>query len=276
MAIKIAFYGKGGIGKSMVAANCSAALARKGLKVLLIGCDPKSDSTLSLLGRKVPSVLRQTALRGKDLAEEDVLHVGAWGVYCVESGGPEAGVGCAGMGIRTAVEELQRLGVLSRPWDAVVYDVLGDVVCGGFSVPMRRRYADRVYVVTSSEFMSLYGANNIMKGVAHYGGAEGDLFGGLILNRYGGAADGNVVERFASLTHTRVLARIPQSGLIRKADFSRCTLADMAPCSPEFGCFNKLADRVRSDQGPFGCRPLSEDELESFRAEQAMRLEERP
>ena len=152
---RVAFYGKGGIGKSTIASNVSALLAMQGKKVLHIGCDPKADSTRLLCKERIKTVLE--VLEENDCPKrEDLVHRSESGVWCVESGGPEAGNGCAGMGIITAMKELERLGVFEEDWDVVIYDVLGDVVCGGFSVPMRQRYVDRVYIVSSADFMSLY------------------------------------------------------------------------------------------------------------------------
>ena len=159
---RVAFYGKGGIGKSTIASNVSALLAMQGKKVLHIGCDPKADSTRLLCKERIKTVLE--VLEEKDYPErEDLVYRSESGVWCVESGGPEAGNGCAGMGIITAMKELERIGVLEEDWDVIIYDVLGDVVCGGFSVPMRQGYVDRVYIVSSADFMSLYAANRESK-----------------------------------------------------------------------------------------------------------------
>jgi len=177
---RVAFYGKGGIGKSTIASNVSALLAMQGKKVLHIGCDPKADSTRLLCKERIKTVLE--VLEEKDYPErEDLVYRSESGVWCVESGGPEAGNGCAGMGIITAMKELERIGVLEEDWDVIIYDVLGDVVCGGFSVPMRQGYVDRVYIVSSADFMSLYAANNILKGVVSYSD-ERNLLGGFVFN----------------------------------------------------------------------------------------------
>ena len=161
--LRIAFYGKGGIGKSTVAAHLSAAFARTGKRVLHIGCDPKADSTRCLTSGRIPTVLETLGRSEELLAREQLVFPGAFGVSCVEAGGPQAGAGCAGLGITAMADELNRLGILEEPWDVVVYDVLGDVVCGGFAVPMRKHFVDRVYLITSADFMALYAANNIMQ-----------------------------------------------------------------------------------------------------------------
>ena len=160
---KICIYGKGGIGKSTTVANVAAAMAEKGLKVAVVGCDPKADSTRCLMGRKIPSVLE--ALRDEN--GENVVYYGYKDILCVESGGPEPGTGCAGRGIAAALREIQSRNLLEDR-DVVLYDVLGDVVCGGFSMPLREDIADDVYLVTTADFMALYAANNICRGIKKY------------------------------------------------------------------------------------------------------------
>lgn len=211
---RIAFYGKGGIGKSTIAANVSAALSKAGKKVLHIGCDPKSDSTRILMKQRIPTVLKTLKEKGEQLNQADILFTGIYGVKCVEAGGPEPGVGCAGMGITAVIETLDKLGVLSMDWDLVIYDVLGDVVCGGFSIPMRKQCVDAVYIVTSSEFMSLYAANNILKGVVHYETPAQKLFGGFIHNRWTTQIDKEVVDHFIQMTDSRLIATIQQNQAI--------------------------------------------------------------
>ena len=153
--LKIAIYGKGGIGKSTTTSNLAAAFSKTGLTVLQIGCDPKADSTKNLLsGKKIDSVL-DVIKSGKNYSIEDLVHIGYNGVLCVEAGGPTPGQGCAGRGIITAFDKLEELGVYEKyKPDIVLYDVLGDVVCGGFAMPIRGGYADNVFIVTSGEMMT--------------------------------------------------------------------------------------------------------------------------
>jgi nitrogenase iron protein len=209
---QIAVYGKGGIGKSTISANVSAALALAGACVLQVGCDPKQDSTRLLLeGRRVTTVLdylRSTEPGDRTLAS--VVHPGFSGVACVEAGGPEPGVGCAGRGILSALDLLESLGVSENRYDVVLYDVLGDVVCGGFAVPLRERYADFIYIVTSGEFMSLYAANNILRGVRNFE-ERGLRMAGIILNGRGLPGEDDRVRRFADAVYLPVVASIPRS-----------------------------------------------------------------
>ena len=182
--VKIAIYGKGGIGKSTTTSNLSAALSELGYRVMQIGCDPKSDSVKNLMGgRKIPTVLDKLRESVSDVALKDIVFEGFGGVLCVEAGGPTPGIGCAGRGIITAFEKLEELDAyeIYKP-DIVLYDVLGDVVCGGFAMPIRQGYADHVFIVTSGEMMALYAASNIAQAVKNFGSRGYARYAGVILN----------------------------------------------------------------------------------------------
>ena len=246
---RVAFYGKGGIGKSTIASNVSALLAMQGKKVLHIGCDPKADSTRLLCKERIKTVLE--VLEEKDYPErEDLVHRSESGVWCVESGGPEAGNGCAGMGIITAMKELERLGVFEEDWDVVIYDVLGDVVCGGFSVPMRQRYVDRVYIVSSADFMSLYAANNILKGVVNYSD-ERNLLGGFVFNHIREQEEECIAEEFTNRVKGRMAAIVRESKELKLADFRKeiYTQNMSAPDSENWKAFCRLSEDIcRTDE----------------------------
>ena len=260
--LRIAFYGKGGIGKSTVAAHLSAAFARMGKRVLHIGCDPKADSTRCLTSGRIPTVLETLGRSEELLAREQLVFPGAFGISCVEAGGPQAGAGCAGLGITAMADELNRLGILEEPWDVVVYDVLGDVVCGGFAVPMRKHFVDRVYLITSADFMALYAANNIMRGVARYSGTS-PLLGGLIQNRSRGAGEEALVRSFAEQSGARVVGILPEDRLLRRADYLHATVHHLEPEGAAAMRFLELAQRLWDTQ-PTSPRPLGDEALEAF------------
>ena len=281
---RIAFYGKGGIGKSTIATNVSALLAMQGKKVLHIGCDPKADSTRLLCKKRIKTVLE--VLEEKDNPErKDLVHRSESGVWCVESGGPEAGNGCAGMGIITAMKELERLGVFEEDWDVVIYDVLGDVVCGGFSVPMRQRYVDRVYIVSSADFMSLYAANNILKGVVNYSD-EKNLLGGFVFNHIREQEEECIAEEFTNRVKGRMVAIVRESKELKLADFRKeiYTQNMSAPDSENWKAFCRLSEdicrtaersvsRLQNKAEEVLPIPLNVDEIEKFGMELSRKLD---
>lgn len=241
----VAVYGKGGIGKSTLSANVSFELAGRGRRVLQIGCDPKHDSTRLLTGgvpqgtvldyvRTVPEGRRRL---------EDIVVEGSNGVMCAEAGGPEPGVGCAGRGILTAFETLRRLGAGSLDPDYRVFDVLGDVVCGGFAVPMREENSDGIIIVTSGEFMSLYAANNIMRGMRRFSPRRPRLIG-LVLNSRGDEGEEDLVGRFAEAVGTRVIAVIPRDPEFSEAEAAGRTVAEMFPGSAPATAVAGVVDRI--------------------------------
>ncbi len=242
---KIAVYGKGGIGKSTTVSNTSAALSLLGYTVMQIGCDPKADSTRNLSeGKNIPTVLDM--LRNKEnVSLEDLVYKSSTGVYCVESGGPVPGVGCAGRGIITAFEKLEELNAyeIYNP-DIVIYDVLGDVVCGGFAMPIRGGYADDVYIVTSGEMMSLYAAANIARAVKSFGKRGYASLKGLVLNAKNIEGESELVQNAAEEIGTKVIHKIPRDSIIQKAEGLGKTCVEAFPDSEMSKRYLSLANTI--------------------------------
>jgi nitrogenase iron protein NifH len=266
---QIAIYGKGGIGKSTVASNLSMALCQRGLAVMQVGCDPKRDSTRSLTGgRMIPTVLetlREQMRLGRDksaVSLEDIVFTGDEGVYCVESGGPEPGVGCAGRGVLTALEILKDLGAFEAyGLDVVIYDILGDVVCGGFAQPIRAGYAQELYLLCSGSFMSLYAANNIAKGV-HRLARRGDTgLAGVIGNSAGDEGfERRMIGEFAEALGTQLVALIPRSVVIQACEVEGRTVLQHSPESVEADVFRTLAQCVLGNTSRVTPTPIEEIE----------------
>ncbi len=240
----IAFYGKGGIGKSTVVSNVAVLLAKRGHKVLLVGCDPKHDTSYKVSDHyPIPTVMEQVVLRRRDLAPSDYLFEGRYGITCVESGGPEPGMGCAGRGITKMFEIFEAGGVFQRDYDVCLYDVLGDVVCGGFAVPMRYSPDIEVVVVVSGEFMALYAANNICRAVARLE-KGGTRLAGFVGNLRGLPGEERRVARFAERLGGAVLATIPQDPLVLEAERERRTLVEHAPESATARRYEALTEAI--------------------------------
>ena len=244
--IKLAFYGKGGIGKSTITSNLAAAFATRGKKVIQIGCDPKADSTKNLTaGKRITSVLDAIKEKGDDLAVDDVLYRGYGNVWCVEAGGPTPGIGCAGRGIITAFEKLEELEAydVCKP-DIILYDVLGDVVCGGFAMPIRGGYAKDVVIVTSGEMMSLYAASNIASAVKNFGKRGYAHYAGVILNSRNVPDEENTVRKALKEIGGDIIYTLPRDSAVQEAENQGKTVVEALPESHMAECYRNLAKQI--------------------------------
>ncbi len=256
---KIAIYGKGGIGKSTTVANIAAAYSEDDKRVMVIGCDPKSDTTRTLCGKRIPTIVN-TLKDNKKPELSDLVFEGFNQIKCVESGGPEPGVGCAGRGVIVAMKRLENLNAFDEEFDVILYDVLGDVVCGGFSVPLREDYADEVFIVSSGEYMSLYAANNISKGIKKL---KGNL-GGIICNCKGIENEEEIVKSFAKEIGTQVIGVIGRSNLIQRSELDAKTVVEYAPDSTEASDYRKLASDIFNNDNYSTPEPMEDEDFENF------------
>ncbi len=245
----VAIYGKGGIGKSTTTSSISAALAEAGHRVIQIGCDPKSDSTSTLRGGDFLPTVLDSIRDQRTLRIEDISRVGFAGVLCIEAGGPVPGVGCAGRGINAAIGLLDELHVTDEyEADFVFYDVLGDVVCGGFAVPVRQGFADEVYVVSSHDFMALYAANNLFKCISKYARTGGSPLGGVIANNLVGPYARPLVDDFAERTGSRVVDYVPKSLEISQSELTGRTVVEALPETEEAELYRRIARRIAENE----------------------------
>ena len=255
---RIAIYGKGGIGKSTIVSNIAAAYSDEH-QVLVIGCDPKADTTRTLVGNRIPTIL--DVIRGKKEASADeIVFTGFNSVKCVESGGPEPGVGCAGRGVIVAMNLLDKLETFSTDLDVIIYDVLGDVVCGGFAVPLREDFADEVYIVTSGEYMSLYAANNICKGIQKLK----SKFGGIICNCRGIENELEIVNAFADRIGSKVIGVIPRSKMVQQSEINAKTVIEQFPESEQAELYRELARNMYENVEFVTPQPMGADEFDEF------------
>lgn len=262
---QIAIYGKGGIGKSTTTQNLTAGLVEHGKKVMVVGCDPKADSTRLLLGGLAQKTVLDTIRdEGENVELERIMRTGYGGTRCVESGGPEPGVGCAGRGIITSINMLENLGAYTDDLDFVFYDVLGDVVCGGFAMPIREGKAKEIYIVASGEMMALYAANNIAKGISRYARAGGVRLGGIICNSRNVDRELDLLRAFAKELGTQLLYFVPRDNIVQRAEINRKTVIEYKPDSAQAQEYRNLADAVINNQMFTIPTPMTQERLEQI------------
>jgi nitrogenase iron protein len=262
---QVAIYGKGGIGKSTTTQNLTAGLAELGKNVMVVGCDPKADSTRLLLGglaqRTVLDTLRE---EGEDIELDSIMKNGFKGIKCVESGGPEPGVGCAGRGIITSIGMLERLGAYTEDLDYVFYDVLGDVVCGGFAMPIREGKAKEIYIVASGEMMALYAANNISKGIQKYALKGGVRLGGIICNSRNVDRELDLLRAFAKELGTQLIHFVPRNNVVQRAEIRKKTVIEFSPEDKQANEYRELAKKIEENKLFVIPKPMSQERLEEI------------
>ena len=264
---KVAIYGKGGIGKSTTTQNTVAALAEMGKKVMVVGCDPKADSTRLLLdGLAQKTVLDTLREEGEDVELDDIRRDGYGNTLCTESGGPEPGVGCAGRGIITSINLLEQLGAYEEDQhlDYVFYDVLGDVVCGGFAMPIREGKAEEIYIVCSGEMMAMYAANNICKGIVKFAESGGVRLGGLICNSRKVDNEREMIEQLASRLGTQMIHFVPRDNDVQRAEIQKKTVIEWNPTCPQADEYRALARAIDGNDMFIIPTPLKISELEEL------------
>lgn len=263
---QIAIYGKGGIGKSTTTQNLTAGLSQLGKNIMVVGCDPKADSTRLLLGglaqKTVLDTLREEGEDDIDL--QAIMKTGFGGIRCVESGGPEPGVGCAGRGIITSITMLENLGAYTEDLDYVFYDVLGDVVCGGFAMPIREGKAKEIYVVASGEMMALYAANNICKGIARYANSGGVRLGGIICNSRNVDRENELLRAFAKELGSQLIYFVPRNNVVQRAEIRKKTVIEYAPQDSQAQEYRNLAEKVENNDMFVIPKPMSQEKLEEI------------
>ncbi len=262
---QIAIYGKGGIGKSTTTQNLTAGLVEHGKKVMVVGCDPKADSTRLLLGGLAQKTVLDTIRdEGENVQLDRIMRTGFGGTRCVESGGPEPGVGCAGRGIITSISMLENLGAYTDDLDFVFYDVLGDVVCGGFAMPIREGKAKEIYIVASGEMMALYAANNIAKGISRYAKAGGVRLGGIICNSRNVDRELDLLRAFSKELGTQLLYFVPRDNIVQRAEINRKTVIEYKPDSSQAQEYRNLAEAVINNKNFSIPTPMTQERLEQI------------
>ncbi len=262
---QIAIYGKGGIGKSTTTQNLTAGLVEHGKKVMVVGCDPKADSTRLLLGGLAQKTVLDTIRdEGESVQLDKIMKTGFGGTRCVESGGPEPGVGCAGRGIITSISMLENLGAYTDDLDFVFYDVLGDVVCGGFAMPIREGKAKEIYIVASGEMMALYAANNIAKGIARYAKTGGARIGGIICNSRNVDRELDLLRAFSKELGTKLLYFVPRDNIVQRAEINKKTVIEYKPDSKQAQEYRNLAEAVINNTDFVVPTPMTQERLEEI------------
>ena len=264
---KVAIYGKGGIGKSTTTQNTVAGLVELNRNIMVVGCDPKADSTRLLLGGLAQkSVLDTLREEGEDVELVDIRKKGYGGTWCVESGGPEPGVGCAGRGIITSINMLESLGAYdeSEELDYAFYDVLGDVVCGGFAMPIRDGKAEEIYIVVSGEMMAMYAANNISKGIVKFAASGSVRLGGLICNSRAVDNEAEMIEKFAAKLGTKMIHFVPRENDVQRAEINRKTVIEWDPEVPQAQVYRDLAKAIDENEDFVIPTPMEIEVLEEL------------
>jgi nitrogenase iron protein NifH len=262
---QVAIYGKGGIGKSTTTQNLTAALAEAGKKIMIVGCDPKADSTRLVLGGLAQKTVLDTLREeGDDIELDYIMKPGYGGIQCVESGGPEPGVGCAGRGIITAIGMLEQLGAYTPDLDYVFYDVLGDVVCGGFAMPIREGKAQEIYIVASGEMMALYAANNISKGVKKYATTGGVRLGGIICNSRKVDRELDLLKAFAEELGSQLIHFVPRDNMVQRAEIHKKSVIEFDPTADQADEYRALAKAIDENKMFVIPKPMTQERLEEI------------
>ncbi|AGF56836.1 nitrogenase iron protein NifH [Clostridium saccharoperbutylacetonicum] len=262
---QVAIYGKGGIGKSTTTQNLTSALAEMGKKIMIVGCDPKADSTRLVLGGLAQKTVLDTLREeGDDIELDAILKPGYGGIKCVESGGPEPGVGCAGRGIITSIGMLEQLGAYTPDLDYVFYDVLGDVVCGGFAMPIREGKAQEIYIVASGEMMALYAANNISKGIQKYAKTGGVRLGGIICNSRKVDKELDLLEAFAKELGSQLIHFVPRDNMVQRAEIHKQTVIEFDPSADQADEYRTLAKNIENNKLFVIPKPMKQERLEEI------------
>jgi nitrogenase iron protein NifH len=262
---QVAIYGKGGIGKSTTTQNLTAGLGEMGKNIMIVGCDPKADSTRLILGGLAQKTVLDTLREeGEDIDLEYIMKKGYSNIRCVESGGPEPGVGCAGRGIITSINLLEQLGAYTNDLDYVFYDVLGDVVCGGFAMPIREGKAQEIYIVASGEMMALYAANNISKGIQKYANTGGVRLGGIICNSRKVDGESELVAAFAKELGSQMIHFVPRDNMVQRAEINKKTVIDYDPTAGQADEYRELARKIDGNDMFVIPKPMKQERLEEI------------